>query len=105
MDWIVAEDKSGVTIAVRVVPRARHTAVAGLHGDALKIRLAAPPVEGAANKALVAFLADALGVCKRDIHLVSGERSRHKLVRIEGLDASTVEARLLHAAPGQSPRG
>lgn len=93
--WIAAEDEAGVTVAVRVIPRARHTAVTGLHGDTLKIRLAAPPVEGAANKALIDFLAGALGVRKRDVHLVSGERSRLKLVRIDGVDAKTAAARLL----------
>lgn len=94
-DWIVAEDKAGVTIAVQVIPRARRSEVQGLHSGALKVRLAAPPVEGAANEALIAFLADALGTRKRDVTLVSGERSRRKLVRIEGIDSSTAAQRLL----------
>lgn len=97
--WIIAGDERGVTIALQVIPRARRSQVSGLHGDALKVRLAAPPVEGAANEALVAFLADTLGIRKRDVTLVSGERSRHKLVRIEGVDAATIEARL---APGST---
>jgi uncharacterized protein (TIGR00251 family) len=93
--WIVSEDAEGVTIALRVIPRARRSEVTGLHAGALKVRLAAPPVEGAANEALVAFLAAALGVRSRDVHLVSGEHSRSKLVRVDGLDAATVKARLL----------
>jgi len=93
--WIVAEDGQGVTIAVQVIPRARRAEVAGEHGDALKVRVPAPPVEGAANEALIAFLAQALGVRRRDISLLSGEHARRKLVRIQGLDGRTVEARLL----------
>jgi uncharacterized protein (TIGR00251 family) len=95
--WIVAEDEGGVTIAVQVVPRARRSEVAGPQGDRLKVRVAAPPVEGAANEALLAFLAQALGLRKRDLELVAGERGRRKLVRIRGLDAAAVAARL---APG-----
>lgn len=94
-EWIVAEDAEGVTIALHVIPRARRSEVTGLHGAALKVRLAAPPVEGAANEALVAFLAGALGVRRREVRLVSGERSRRKLVRIDGVNAATVSARLL----------
>jgi len=58
--------------------------VDGLRGDAVLIRLAAPPVEGAANEALIAFLSEALGVPRRSIAIVSGEKSRDKRVRIEG---------------------
>ena len=57
--WIVAQDREGVTIAVQVVPRARRSEVAGPQGERLKVRVAAPPVEGAANEALLAFLAGA----------------------------------------------
>ncbi len=103
--WIVGEDEQGVTIAVRVTPRARRAEVVGEHGDALQIRVPAPPVEGAANEALIAFLAEALDVRRRDITLLSGERSRRKLVRIQGLDGRTVEARLGGREPGQSGRG
>lgn len=98
--WIVAEDQTGVTIAVQVLPRARRSEVVGLHGDALKVRVAAPPAEGAANEALIALLAAGLGIRKREISLVSGERSRRKLVRIEGLDGARVAARLLPEAAG-----
>ncbi|MDI7275413.1 MAG: DUF167 domain-containing protein [Anaerolineae bacterium] len=100
--WIVAEDESGVTIAVQAVPRARRGEIADVHGEALRVRVAAPPVEGAANEALTAFLAERLRVRRREISLVSGERSRRKLVRIRGLDAGEVEARLLAATPRRS---
>lgn len=67
----------------------------GLRGDAVLIRLAAPPVDGAANEALVAFLADALALPRRSIRIVSGEKSRDKRVRIDGLDEAAVRDRLL----------
>ena len=67
----------------------------GTRGDAILIRLAAPPVDGAANDALVAFLADTLDIPRRDITLVSGERSRDKRVRITGLGEAAVRDRLL----------
>lgn len=92
--WIVSEDQRGVTIAVQVVPRASRNEVAGPQGDLLKVRITAPPVEGAANAALLAFLASALGVRKREVDLAAGEHARRKLVLIRGLDAATVEARL-----------
>lgn len=98
--WIVSEDEGGVTIAVQVVPRASRNEVAGAQGDLLKVRITAPPVEGAANAALLAFLADALGVRKRDVELASGEHARRKLVRIRGLDAATVQARLWRGEQG-----
>jgi len=69
--------------------------VDGLRGDAVLIRLAAPPVDGAANEALVAFLADALALPRRSIRIVSGEKSRDKRVRIDGLDEAAVRDRLL----------
>jgi uncharacterized protein (TIGR00251 family) len=69
--------------------------VDGLRGDAVLIRLAAPPVEGAANEALIAFLSEALGVPRRSIAIVSGEKSRDKRVRIEGLDEAAARDRLL----------
>jgi uncharacterized protein len=78
-----------------VIPRSPRSRVDGLRGDAVLIRLAAPPVEGAANEALVAFLSDALGVPRRSIAIVSGEKSRDKRVRIEGLDEAAARERLL----------
>ena len=81
-------------LKVRVIPRAKRSAVAGMRGDAWLIRLQAPPVEGAANEELVAVLANVLGVPKRDLTIVAGERSREKRVRIAGLDPTTAQDRL-----------
>ncbi len=71
-------------LAVHVQPRASRTEVAGWHGDAVKIRLAAPPVDGAANAALVAFLAERLGLPRSAITVVAGTTARRKRVAIGG---------------------
>ena len=80
----------GVLIDVRVIPRATKSGVAGARDNALLVRLNAPPVEGAANAELIEVLARALGVPKRAISLVSGERSRQKRVRVTGVTAEQV---------------
>lgn len=77
------EDADGLTLSLHVQPGAKRTEVAGTHGEALKLRLAAPPVDGKANAELVRYLADAFGVPVRQVVLVRGETSRHKLVRID----------------------
>ena len=81
----------GVTFAVRVVPRSSRNAVAGVQGDALKVKLTAPPVEGAANTALIEFLAKQLGVRRSAVSIVSGEKSRSKTVRVEGVTWQRIE--------------
>jgi len=78
------------------VPRARVTAVAGRHGDALKIKVAAPPVGGAANAELVRFLAERLGVRRDAIAITAGQNGRRKIVAISGMDAATA-LRILEA--------
>jgi uncharacterized protein (TIGR00251 family) len=84
----------GITFAVRVIPRAGRTAIAGVRGDALLVRLAAAPVEGAANAALLEALAGALRVPARAVTLVTGQRSRDKVVRISGLSVEDLATRL-----------
>jgi uncharacterized protein (TIGR00251 family) len=73
-----------LTLTLHVQPGAKRTDVAGLHGEALKIRLAAPPIEGRANEALLKFIADAFGVPLRQVELKQGGQSRHKVVAITG---------------------
>ena len=87
--------KTGVgwLIAVHAQPGAKKSAVAGLHGEALKIRIAAPPVEGKANEALIAFVAKMLDVPRRTVSVVKGESSREKLLLVA--DPSANPARLL----------
>jgi uncharacterized protein (TIGR00251 family) len=91
----ITEVEGGVTFAVRVVPRACKNEIAGVHGDALKVRLAAPPVEGKANEALIAFLAQRLGVRKSQVEIVAGATSRRKMIRVIGLSAQEVGECLL----------
>ena len=73
---------SGVLLLVSVMPNAKRTEVDGLHDGALRLRLAAPPIDGRANEALVAWLAKALGVPRRDVEVLRGESSRRKQVAI-----------------------
>ena len=85
----------GVELDVLVQPRASRTRAVGEHGGRLKIQVAAPPVEGEANAALVAFLASALGVRKSDVALVRGDSGRRKTVRVAGVSAADALARLM----------
>ena len=101
MTWLAA-DEAGVTLRLHIQPGAKKTEVAGLHGEALKIRLAAPPVEGKANACLIAFLADRLGVTKSAISLVSGGTSRAKRVRINGVDSLSVKKALASGNRGRA---
>ncbi|MFZ1548745.1 MAG: DUF167 family protein [Candidatus Nitrotoga sp.] len=73
-----------ITLVLHVQPGAKRTEVIGLHGDALKIRLAAPPIEGRANEALLRFIAGSFNVPLRNIELKQGELSRHKVVLVNG---------------------
>jgi uncharacterized protein len=92
---VIRSTPSGVEITVRVIPRARQTGCAGERDGALLIRLAAPPVEGAANDSLVGFLAEALQIPRRSVRITSGERSRRKRVVVQGLPVEDVRERLL----------
>jgi uncharacterized protein (TIGR00251 family) len=84
----------GCTLAVRVHPSARKNAVTGIHIDALKIVLTAPPVDGKANQALIAFLAEALHLPRARIAIIAGLSSRTKMIRITGKSAAEVAAAL-----------
>ena len=84
----------GVLIDVRVIPRASRSTIAGTRDGALLVRLAAPPVEGAANAELIEVIAKALDVPKRSVTLVSGERSKHKRVKVTGITPREVADRL-----------
>jgi uncharacterized protein (TIGR00251 family) len=84
----------GVRIRIRVQPRAARTEVAGPYGDAIRIRLAAPPVDGAANEALERFLAACLGVPRAAVALVSGHAGRSKVVEVRGVTPAEATAAL-----------
>jgi uncharacterized protein (TIGR00251 family) len=85
----------GCTVSVRVQPGAKRNAVVGLHGDAVKIALNAPPVDGKANEALIAFVAEKLGLPRARVSLVAGAANRSKVLRITGKSAADVRAALL----------
>ena len=90
---------TGIAIDIQVVPRAKRSAFSGQRDGRLLIRLAAPPVDGAANDALQAFLAEAFGCARRAVRIISGKKSRVKRVAIEGVSGETA-ARTIAAASG-----
>ena len=91
---MITPTPDGVVIDVRVTPRWSHSGLAGVRGNALLLRLHAPPVEDAANVEVVDLLARLLGVPRRAVTIVAGDRHRFKRVRIEGVSATLVNARL-----------
>ena len=93
MSW-ARDEAGGALLEILVQPRASRTRAVGEHDGRLKIQLAAPPVDGEANAALVEFLADALGVRKADVAIVRGDTGRRKTVRVVGVSAAVAEARL-----------
>jgi uncharacterized protein len=90
----VHETSAGVSFTVRVQPRARKNAVVGELGDALKISLTAPPVEGRANEACIEFFANLLKVPRSSVSIASGESGRRKVIRVAGLSADELRRRL-----------
>jgi len=86
----VAASGSGTRLTLHIQPRASVTEVVGLHGDAVKIRIAAPPVDGAANDEITAFVARLVGVPRQAVRLVSGAGGRRKQLVIEGVPPATV---------------
>jgi uncharacterized protein (TIGR00251 family) len=91
---LIAETPTGVELDVRVIPRAKKSSLGGVRDGAVLIRIAAPPVENAANDALITFLSDILQVPRRAIRIASGERARHKRVAVDGLGPDLVRIRL-----------
>jgi uncharacterized protein len=93
LSWLrIAGDD--VVLTLHIQPGAKRTELAGIHGEALKIRLGAPPVDGKANDCLIAFLADRLRVPKSRVVLESGMTSRAKRVRVVGVSGADIEATL-----------
>ena len=81
-------------VTVYVQPRAAKTETAGLHDGCIKIRIAAPPADGAANRALMEFVAQRLGIAKSRVRLIAGESSRRKVIEIDGVSQEAVAAAL-----------
>jgi len=91
--WLREAD-GGVRVEILVQPRASRTRAVGEHDGRLKIQVAAPPVDGAANEELVSFLAESLGIPKRDVTIVAGETGRRKTVLLRGVAAAAVAGAL-----------
>ncbi len=96
MTWLQTSGEN-VLLNLHIQPGAKQTDVIGTHGDALKIRLASPPVDGKANEVLIALLAETLGIAKSRLSLVSGQTSRIKRVSIANVSAAEVEQKLCPA--------
>ena len=95
----IQESAGGVTFAVKVHPRAKKNAMAGELGEALKIALTAPPVEGKANEACIEFLAKFLKVPRSSVSIAAGQNSRSKMIRVVGLTANELQKRLSLGSP------
>jgi len=90
----VHETPLGVTFAVKVHPRARKSAITGELGDALKVSITAPPIDGKANEACIEFFANLLKVSRASVSIAAGQSSRSKIVRVSGVTAQQVRDRL-----------
>jgi uncharacterized protein len=90
----ILEHASSVSFAVRIHPRARKNAITGTVGDALKVALTAPPVDGKANDACIEFFANLLKVPRSSVTIAAGQLSRNKVIRVSGLSAEEVRQRL-----------
>ena len=84
----------GCTLTIKAIPNAPRSAVIGWLGEALKVKVHAPAVEGRANEALCEFLADTLGIPRRDVRVLRGQTSRQKVLAIDGLELAAVKSRL-----------
>jgi uncharacterized protein (TIGR00251 family) len=93
---VIEETRTGVLIDVRVIPRAGKSGISGVRDNAVLVRLNAPPVEGAANAELIEVLAEAFDVPKRAVAIISGDKSRQKRVRIDGVTLAHAASRLPH---------
>ncbi|MDO4540758.1 MAG: DUF167 domain-containing protein [Syntrophomonadaceae bacterium] len=93
MSLNISEYGGGVRFSVRVQPRASQSCACGVQGESLKIKLTAPPVDGAANSALIAFLAETLHIAKGNVSIVQGESGRNKVVQVKGITKEQFEQR------------
>jgi uncharacterized protein (TIGR00251 family) len=90
----IRESNNGVTFAVKVHPRAKKNTITGEAGDALKLSLTSPPVEGRANEACIEFFAKLLKVTRSSVTIASGQSSRNKIIRVTGLSAAEIAKHL-----------
>ena len=91
---LVKETADSITFTIRVQPRARRNAIVGELGDALKLALIAPPIEGRANEACMDFLAETLDIPRSAVSIIAGQTSRNKVIRVTGITAAQLRERL-----------
>ena len=96
----ITETGEGITFTVHVQPRASRSEICGVQGDELKLRLTSPPVEDAANKLCIDFLAKKLGVAKSSVTMIAGGRSRHKIIRVTGVTGKDLLSLVQLSLPG-----
>ena len=94
MAVIITEKDGSLIFSIRVIPRAAKSGIAGEHDGVLKLRVASPPVDGAANAEVIKVLAKQFGVSKGDIEIVSGQTSKNKRIKIENLSQSMFEEKI-----------
>ncbi|OGW08563.1 MAG: YggU family protein [Nitrospinae bacterium RIFCSPLOWO2_12_39_16] len=85
------EDKNGVVFTVKVQPRSSKNEICGIYGDAVKIKLTSPPVEGEANESLINFLSKSLNISKGQIEIIGGHKSKNKLIKMRGVKRERIE--------------
>ena len=95
----IRDTPTGATFQVKVHPRAKKNAITGEVGDALKLALTSPPVDGRANEACIAFLAELLNVPRSSVTIAAGQTSRNKLIRVAGMTAAQLQQKLSVAFP------
>ncbi|WP_083436807.1 DUF167 domain-containing protein [Thermincola ferriacetica] len=91
---IIEQHSDGITFKIKVQPKASKNELKGVQGDSLKVKLTAPPVEGAANEACIRFFAELFSVAKSQVEIITGHTSRTKLLKVKGLTKEEAEKRL-----------
>ncbi|MEJ2110218.1 MAG: DUF167 domain-containing protein [Acidobacteriota bacterium] len=91
----IRETKAGLEVGIHVQPRARRSEIQGVYNEALKLRVTAPPVDDAANRAVIEYMAACLGLAKSKLHILSGARSRDKILQIVGISRQEFEKKIL----------
>jgi uncharacterized protein (TIGR00251 family) len=87
-------NEATITLKIHLFPRASRDEICGLHGDAIKVKVTAPPIEGKANKALQRFIAEKLNLASSQVEIMAGRRSRKKILRISGISRAAMEKAL-----------
>ena len=90
----VSETRAGLTVRLHVLPRAKISEIAGLHNGALKIKITAPPVDDAANRAVIEFFSKLLGISRSSLKILAGNKSREKILQVQGISRTGFLSRL-----------